>query len=111
MTFLSEQFIIAISYIWRCRHGHALYAAGTGQNPAASEKAVLHGPLWDGLEDSERDWARFRAAQPAEVGSQVLDLLDRRDGMWTVRQDAAFCLGLQLGMELGRLEEFWDEEV
>ena len=81
------------------------------KNLLLQKKLSSMAPYGTALEDSERDWARFRAAQPAEVGSQVLDLLDRRDGMWTVRQDAAFCLGLQLGMELGRLEEFWDEEV
>ena len=61
-------------------------------------------------EDSEAAWKQFCLAHTEEARGQVLDLLDRRDGVWSMQRDAAFCLGLQLGMELGRLGEFWDTE-
>ena len=61
-------------------------------------------------EDSEAAWKQFCLTHTAQIRDEVLELLDRRDGMWDLRQDAAFCLGLQLGMELGRREEFWGRE-
>lgn len=74
------------------------------------EKLSSMVPYGEALEDSERCWVKFCTAHPGPVLGDVLDLLDQRDRMWSIQRDAAFCLGLQLGMELGRLGEFWDEE-
>lgn len=62
-------------------------------------------------QDSDALWNRFCAGHPPALRGQVLDLLDHRDIVTCLEQDAAFCLGLQLGLELGRLPEFWDLET
>ena len=67
-------------------------------------------PYEEAREDSEAAWKKFCLAHTGEARGQVLDLLDRRDGVWSIQRDAAFCLGLQLGMELGRLECFWETD-
>lgn len=67
-------------------------------------------PYEEAREDSEAAWKKFCLAHTGEVQGKVLDLLDRRDVVWSIQRDAAFCLGLQLGMELGRLECFWEPD-
>lgn len=48
---------------------------------------------------------------PGGFGTEeVLDLLDRCNLAAAWERDAAFCLGLQLGLELGGLGRFWDTE-
>lgn len=44
------------------------------------------------------------------LNEEVLDLLDRCNLAAAWERDAAFCLGLQLGLELGGLGRFWDTE-
>lgn len=75
------------------------------------EKLSRLAPYGKACRDSEQFWTQFQAAHPGPVLGDVLDLLDRRDKTASWRQDAAFCLGLQLGMELGRLDEFWEGEA
>lgn len=75
------------------------------------QKKLSSLPLYEeAREDSQTAYRKFFTAHGAEIRSQVLDLLDLRDGAWSIQRDAAFCLGLQLGMELGRLERFGEPE-
>ena len=55
-------------------------------------------------------WAAFKASHPEALNEEVLDLLDRCNLAAAWERDAAFCLGLQLGLELGGLGRFWDTE-
>ena len=57
-------------------------------------------------QEAERD----SRAQWAAVENAPLDLLDRCNLAAAWERDAAFCLGLQLGLELGGLGRFWDTE-
>ena len=57
-------------------------------------------------QEAERD----SRAQWAALNEEVLDLLDRCNLAAAWERDAAFCLGLQLGLELGGLGRFWDTE-
>ena len=52
----------------------------------------------------------FKASHPEALNEEVLDLLDRCNLAAAWERDAAFCLGLQLGLELGGLGRFWDTE-
>ena len=61
-------------------------------------------------QDSQALWQSFCAHQPSEAREQALDLLDSHGAVSALAQDAAFCLGLQLGLELGRLERFWETD-
>lgn len=75
------------------------------------EKLPCLTPYTQARQDSDALWNLFCANHPPALRSQVLDLLDSRDAVTNLEQDAAFCLGLQLGLELGRLPEFWDGEA
>lgn len=57
-------------------------------------------------QEAERD----SRAQWEALNEEVLDLLDRCNLAAAWERDAAFCLGLQLGLELGGLGRFWDTE-
>lgn len=61
-------------------------------------------------QDNQTLWQAFCAQHPPEVRDQALDLLDCQMAVSTLAQDAAFCLGLQLGLELGRLDGFWETD-
>ena len=61
-------------------------------------------------QDSQGLWRDFCAHQSSEARDQALDLLDSRGAVSSLERDAAFCLGLQLGLELGQLERFWETE-
>lgn len=75
------------------------------------EKLSRLAPYGKAKRDSETIWTQFQDTHPEPVVEEVLDLLDYRDRAASWRLDAAFCLGLRLGMELGRLDEFWDSEA
>lgn len=75
------------------------------------EKLSRLAPYGKAKRDSETIWTQFQDTHPEPVVEEVLDLLDCRDRAASWRLDAAFCLGLRLGMELGRLDEFWDSEA
>ena len=51
-----------------------------------------------------------QSSHPEALNEEVLDLLDRCNLAAAWERDAAFCLGLQLGLELGGLGRFWDTE-
>ena len=51
-------------------------------------------PYQEAERDSRAQWAAFKASHPEALNER----------------DAAFCLGLQLGLELGGLGRFWDTE-
>ncbi len=53
---------------------------------------------------------RSKPPTPGRLNEEVLDLLDRCNLAAAWERDAAFCLGLQLGLELGGLGRFWDTE-
>ena len=74
------------------------------------EKLPCLDPYTQARQDSDALWNRFCADHPPALRHQVLELLDHRDTVSRLEQDAAFCLGLQLGLELGRLPEFWEAE-
>ena len=59
-------------------------------------------PYQEAERDSRAQWAAFKATHS--------DLLDRCNLAAVWERDAAFCLGLQLGLELGGLRRFWDTE-
>lgn len=61
-------------------------------------------------QDSQTLWQSFCAHQLPEVWDQALDLLDCHGTVSSLERDAAFCLGLQLGLELGRLGRFWETD-
>ena len=83
-------------------------------------------PYQEAERDSRAQWAAFKASPPGGWveggggfggpgqqgggGGRVLDLLDRCNLAAAWERDAAFCLGLQLGLELGGLGRFWDTE-
>ena len=75
------------------------------------------------LEEKLSRWAPYERARRERDGRgerlcaehpgqnrETLALLDACDELARQKGDAAFLLGLQLGMELGRLEHFWGEE-
>ena len=67
-------------------------------------------PYQEAERDSRAQWAAFKASPPGgliEVGGGfvVRGHLAAAGG-----RDAAVCLGLQLGLELGGLGRFWDTE-
>ena len=59
-------------------------------------------PYQEAERDSRAQWAAFKASHPEAMNEEVLA------AAW--ERDAAFCLGLQLGLELGGLGRFWDTE-
>ena len=59
--------------------------------------------------DNRQTKSSVRKAKLQKQTSQ-LDLLDSHGAVSALAQDAAFCLGLQLGLELGRLERFWETD-
>ena len=67
-------------------------------------------PVCGAERDSRAQWAAFKASHPEALNEEVLDLLDRCNLAAAWERDAAFCLGLQLGLELGGLGRFWDTE-
>ena len=67
-------------------------------------------PYQEAERDSRAQWAAFKGAHPGglfEVGGGLRDRCDQAAAGVGV---AAFCLGLQLGLELGGLGRFWDTE-
>ena len=60
--------------------------------------------------DADALWSQFCAAHPKALRRQVLALLDSRDTAAHLERDAAFRLGLQLGLELGGLGRFQEGE-
>lgn len=60
-------------------------------------------PYQEAERDSRAQWAAFKASHPEALNEEVLDLLDRCNLAAAWERDAAFCLGLQLGLELGGL--------
>lgn len=67
-------------------------------------------PYQEAERDSRAQWAAFKASHSEALNEEVLDLLDRCNLAAVWERDAAFCLGLQLGLELGGLGRFWDTE-
>ena len=55
-------------------------------------------------------WDAFRASHPEALLEEVLDLFDCGNLLHAWERHAAFCLGLQLGLELDGLKRFWDAE-
>ena len=55
-------------------------------------------------------WDAFRATHPEALLEEVLDLFDCGNLLHAWERHAAFCLGLQLGLELDGLKRFWDAE-
>ena len=68
------------------------------------EKISRWAPYEKAKRDMDGKWERLCAAHPGENQEDACDELVRQKG------DAAFLLGLQLGMELGRLEHLWGGE-
>ena len=67
-------------------------------------------PYQEAERDSRAQWAAFKASHPEALNEEVLDLLDRSNLAAARERDAAICLGLQLGLELGCLGRCWDTE-
>ena len=73
------------------------------------EKISRWAPYEEAKRDMDGKWERLCAAHPGEK-REALALLDACDELVRQKGDAAFLLGLQLGMELGRLEHLWGGE-
>ena len=67
-------------------------------------------PYQEAERDSRAQWAALKTAHPEafEEGGGGLRVRCHLAAAW--ERDAAFCLGLQLGLELGGLGRFWDTE-
>lgn len=73
------------------------------------EKISRWAPYEEAKRDMDGKWERLCAAHPGE-NREALALLDACDELVRQKGDAAFLLGLRLGMELGRLELLWSGE-
>ena len=73
------------------------------------EKISRWAPYEKAKRDMDGKWERLCAAHPGE-NQEALALLDACDVLVRQKGNAAFLLGLRLGMELGRLELLWGGE-
>ena len=67
-------------------------------------------PYQEAERDSRAQWAALKTTPPPGwvPGGGGLGVPGTLAAAW--ERDAAFCLGLQLGLELGGLGRFWDTE-
>ena len=67
-------------------------------------------PYQEAERDSRAQWAALKASHPAGLYEGGVGFVYRGQIGAGGERDAAFCLGLQLGLELGGLGRFWDTE-
>ena len=67
-------------------------------------------PYQEAERDSRAQWAAFKSTPPAGLEQVGGGFDDRCQKAGAGGRDAPFCLGLQLGLELGGLGRFWDTE-
>ena len=67
-------------------------------------------PYQEAERDSRAQWAAFKAPPPGGLNGGGVGLRYRCKMAAAGAGAPAFCLGLQLGLELGGLGRFWDTE-